>query len=101
MQIEFPDLVVNFQAKHFMGSPVSLYSGMQPDSGITSAATADFAINATPRLSKEQHDVLENEFQKQAKPNTNAKKRFAKMLEISLEKVNVRKRTLKKLFVSS
>ncbi|KAK3708885.1 hypothetical protein LTR37_011215 [Vermiconidia calcicola] len=41
-----------------------------------------------PRLTKEQHDILEAHFQKQSKPNTNTKKGFAESLNVSLEKVN-------------
>lgn len=54
------------------------------------AALAGLAVDVKPRLTKEQHDVLENEFQKQSKPNTNTKKRFAEVLGVSLDKVNVR-----------
>lgn len=53
------------------------------------AALAGLAVDVKPRLTKEQHDVLENEFQKQSKPNTNTKKRFAEVLGVSLDKVNV------------
>jgi flagellar hook-basal body complex protein FliE len=53
------------------------------------AALAGLAVDVKPRLTKEQHDVLENEFRKQAKPNTNTKKRFAEVLGVSLDKVNV------------
>ena len=42
-----------------------------------------------PRLTKEQHDVLEAHYQKQNKPNTNTKKGFAEALGVSLDKVNV------------
>lgn len=42
-----------------------------------------------PRLTKEQHDILENHFQQQAKPNTSTKKGFAESLGVSLDKVNV------------
>lgn len=42
-----------------------------------------------PRLTKEQHDILESHYQKQNKPNTNTKKGFAESLGVSLDKVNV------------
>ena len=42
-----------------------------------------------PRLTKEQHDILEAHYQKQNKPNTNTKKGFAEALNVSLDKVNV------------
>ncbi|KAF2161847.1 hypothetical protein M409DRAFT_58912 [Zasmidium cellare ATCC 36951] len=41
-----------------------------------------------PRLTKEQHDILEAHYQKQQKPNTNTKKGFADSLGVSLDKVN-------------
>jgi hypothetical protein len=46
-------------------------------------------LDAKPRLNKEQHDYLENHYQKQNKPNTNTKKGFAEFLGVSLDKVNV------------
>lgn len=42
-----------------------------------------------PRLTKEQHDILEAHYQKQQKPNTNTKKGFADSLGVTLDKVNV------------
>lgn len=42
-----------------------------------------------PRLTKEQHDILEAHFQKQHKPNTNTKRQVAENLGVSLDKVNV------------
>lgn len=42
-----------------------------------------------PRLTKEQHDVLENHYKQQPKPNTQTKKGFAEQLNVSLDKVNV------------
>ncbi|WPG99743.1 Hypothetical protein R9X50_00256200 [Acrodontium crateriforme] len=46
------------------------------------------ACDIKPRLTKEQHDVLEEHFQKQSKPNTNTKKSFAETLNVPLEKIN-------------
>lgn len=43
-----------------------------------------------PRLTKEQHDILEAHFQQQHKPSTNTKKGFAESLGVPLEKINVR-----------
>lgn len=42
-----------------------------------------------PRLTKEQHDVLEQHFQMQHKPSTLVKKDFASKLGVPLDKVNV------------
>ena len=46
-----------------------------------------------PRLTKEQHDILEAHFQKQHKPNTNTKKQVEEGLGVSLDKVNVSARS--------
>lgn len=83
------DLAADFQARHFMRRDTHMYDGMQPGSHFNPTALAGLAVDVKPRLTKEQHDVLENEFQKQAKPNTNTKKRFAEVLGVSLDKVNV------------
>lgn len=51
---------------------------------------ASLAVDVKPRLTKEQHDVLESHYQQQNKPNTQVKKGFAEGLGVSLDKVNVR-----------
>lgn len=51
--------------------------------------THQISCDIKPRLTKEQHDVLETHFKKQPKPNTNTKKGFAETLGVSLDKVNV------------
>ena len=45
-----------------------------------------------PRLTKEQHDILERHFQQQPKPSTHTKKSFADMLGVPLDKINVSRR---------
>ena len=50
---------------------------------------APMSCDIKPRLTKEQHDLLENHYQKHNKPNTNTKKGFADSLGVSLDKVNV------------
>jgi hypothetical protein len=42
-----------------------------------------------PRLTKEQHDILEQHFQAQNKPSTSTKKGFADSLGVPLDKINV------------
>jgi hypothetical protein len=42
-----------------------------------------------PRLTKEQQNVLEQHFEKQAKPSTVIKKDFADKLGVNLDKINV------------
>nr|POE71440.1 homeobox-leucine zipper protein hat1 [Quercus suber] len=49
---------------------------------------AALSCDIKPRLTKEQHDILETHFQEQNKPNTNIKKAFAESLGVSLERVN-------------
>ena len=53
---------------------------------------AGLAVDVKPRLTKEQHDVLEAHYQQQNKPNTQTKKGFAETLGVSLDKVNVSQR---------
>ncbi|KAK4543635.1 hypothetical protein LTR36_005280 [Oleoguttula mirabilis] len=48
----------------------------------------NLSCDIKPRLTKEQHDVLEGHFQKNPKPNTATKKGFADALRVSLDKVN-------------
>lgn len=52
-------------------------------------AQQPMSCDIKPRLTKEQHDILEAHFLKQNKPNTFTKKQFAENLCVSLEKVNV------------
>lgn len=54
-----------------------------------SGSMANLSGDIKPRLTKEQHDILESHYQKQQKPNTSTKKNFAESLQVSLEKVNV------------
>ncbi|KAI4728600.1 hypothetical protein E4T49_03663 [Aureobasidium sp. EXF-10728] len=83
------DLAADFHARHFTRRDTHMFTdhlGQMPH--FNPAALAGMAVDVKPRLTKEQHDVLENEFRKQAKPNTNTKKRFAEVLGVSLDKVN-------------
>jgi hypothetical protein len=42
-----------------------------------------------PRLTKDQHDLLEQHFLTQHKPTTSVKKAFAEKLNVPLDKINV------------
>lgn len=58
-------------------------------------ATAQAYLSAPPtevrpRLTKEQHDILERHFQGEKKPTTATKKSIAESLEVPLEKINVK-----------
>lgn len=68
-------------AQHFNDQPTSDHS--------RSAYLTHITCDIKPRLTKEQHDILEAHFQQQNKPNTNTKKGYAEDLGVSLEKVNV------------
>lgn len=84
------ELAADFHARHFVRRDTHVYDPNHiPPMPYNAAALAGLAIDVKPRLTKEQHDVLENEFRKQSKPNTNTKKRFAEVLGVSLDKVNV------------
>lgn len=55
----------------------------------TAVAQHQIACDIKPRLTKEQHDILEAHYMEQTKPNTSTKKGFAESLNVSLDKVNV------------
>lgn len=95
------ELAADFHARHFMRRDTHVYdpSQMPHLPPYNAAALAGLAVDVKPRLTKEQHDVLESEFQKQSKPNTNTKKRFADVLGVSLDKVNVRGHLLLMCFI--
>lgn len=42
-----------------------------------------------PRLTKDQHEILEQHFRQQPKPSTSIKKGFADALGVPLDKINV------------
>lgn len=55
----------------------------------TNLPPPQMSCDIKPRLTKEQHDILEAHFQSQNKPSTNVKKGFAENLNVSLDKINV------------
>jgi hypothetical protein len=59
------------------------------NSYVTAVAQHQVACDIKPRLTKEQHDILEAHYTEQTKPNTSTKKGFAESLNVSLDKVNV------------
>ena len=61
----------------------------QTTNGLYHPTVPPMSCEVKPRLTKEQHDILENHFQKQHKPSTSIKKGFAETLNVSLDKVNV------------
>ena len=62
------------------------YQAQQP---VYTQHLASIGVDVKPRLTKEQHDVLEAHYNQQNKPNTQTKKTFANKLGVSLDKVNV------------
>ncbi|OAL50695.1 hypothetical protein IQ07DRAFT_611553 [Pyrenochaeta sp. DS3sAY3a] len=70
-------------------------SGASKSSSTTPAPTPASApaqrppgCDVKPRLTKDQHDVLEQHFLQQHKPSTNVKKEFASKLNVPLDKIN-------------
>ena len=77
------------QARHYsQAAPMSLQDQAKHQY-LNPALPHQMSCDIKPRLTKEQHDILEAHFQKQNKPNTNTKKAFAESLNVSLDKVNV------------
>lgn len=60
---------------------------VKPPTG-TSAKLHNGCADVKPRLTKEQHDILEAHFQTQNKPSTNIKKGFAESLNVPVDKIN-------------
>lgn len=56
--------------------------------------STNISCDIKPRLTKDQHDLLEKEYKKHPKPVTAVKKGFAETLGVSLDKVNVSTRLL-------
>lgn len=71
----------------------SLGQGPQSATNSNQKSTMQNAMQGTgdvkPRLTKEQHDILEAHFQQQHKPSTSTKKGFAETLGVPLDKINV------------
>jgi hypothetical protein len=61
----------------------------QDASGASAPPQKPPTCDVKPRLTKEQHDVLEQHFQAQHKPSTMVKKDFAAKLGVPLDKINV------------
>lgn len=56
--------------------------------GVPPKPHANGMTDVKPRLTKEQHDILEKHFQQQHKPSTNTKRGFADNLGVPLDKIN-------------
>ena len=63
---------------------------MDSSGGSTTAPSAPKqpGSDVKPRLTKDQHDILEQHFLAQHKPSTNVKKEFATRLCVPLDKIN-------------
>jgi hypothetical protein len=64
--------------------PISHPTGPRPTTTIVQVCA-----DVKPRLTKEQHEILERHFQAQPKPSTSVKKGFADALGVPLDKINV------------
>lgn len=60
-------------------------SAMPPQPGTLVQVCSD----AKPRLTKDQHEILESHFRRQNKPSTSIKKGYADALGVPLDKINV------------
>jgi len=69
--------------------PVAAQGGQPPHQPTHNQAILQVCGEVKPRLTKEQHDILERHFQQQPKPSTHTKKGFADMLGVPLDKINV------------
>lgn len=75
------------QLQHLYNQPGAL--SIADHAAFYGQTPGQLTCDVKPRLSKEQHDILEAHYRNQAKPNTNTKRGFAENLGVSLDKVNV------------
>lgn len=86
------DHAIDLRNPHFRREQPSFLHGQshfQQQSNHYAHGLSNLAVDVKPRLTKEQHDILESHYQQQNKPNTQTKKGFAETLGVSLDKVNV------------
>jgi hypothetical protein len=69
--------------------PQHMPSSSKPTAGAPKLPHNVCQADVKPRLTKEQHDILETHFKAQPKPTTNTKKGFADTLGVPLDKINV------------
>jgi hypothetical protein len=69
--------------------PAQANGSGKPPAGPPSKTHQMGTADVKPRLTKEQHDILENHFQQQHKPSTSTKKGFAESLNVPVDKINV------------
>ena len=55
----------------------------------SSGPLVQVCADAKPRLTKDQHEILEAHFRQQPKPSTSIKKGYAERLGVPLDKINV------------
>ena len=75
--------------QHYKHMPQSSIPDQNRIPYVTAVSQHQVACDIKPRLTKEQHDILEAHYIQQTKPNTSTKKGFAESLNVSLDKVNV------------
>ena len=91
---QWPALHPDFEHHH--GRPIDNYNlGARPMSQPSmppqpATAIVQVCTDAKPRLTKDQHEILEAHFRQQPKPSTSTKKGYAENLGVPLDKINVR-----------
>ncbi|KAF2266871.1 hypothetical protein CC78DRAFT_110136 [Lojkania enalia] len=68
--------------------PAPANGAAKPAAGAPQKQHHNGCADVKPRLTKEQHDILENHFQQQHKPSTSTKKGFAEALGVPVDKIN-------------
>jgi hypothetical protein len=87
---------IDLRNPHFRDDSMQMHQNSDPYGRTSSYGQHHLAgiSDVKPRLSKEQHDILESHYQQQSKPNTQTKKGFAESLNVPLDKVNVSREPL-------
>jgi len=89
---QWPALHPDFEHHH--GRPIDNYNlGARPMSQPSmppqpATAIVQVCTDAKPRLTKDQHEILEAHFRQQPKPSTSTKKGYAENLGVPLDKIN-------------
>jgi hypothetical protein len=75
----------SYQEAYSMDSRHMSQSALPPQPGTLVQVCSD----SKPRLTKDQHEILESHFRQQNKPSTSIKKGYADALGVPLDKINV------------
>lgn len=72
-----------------LSQPHQVNGTAKPATGPPPKPPHNGCADVKPRLTKEQHDILEAHFQQHHKPSTSTKKGFAETLGVPVDKINV------------